>query len=90
MLRWTVVVRFQHAQRPFHAPRVHAAVTVGCEVYSFVGSGTGTHKKDPIEVHVFDTVSLLWRTLSLRECPVNVPTVYDGYTAVLIGDTTYI
>ena len=63
---------------------------VGQKVYSFGGEDS-----DQIGVHIFNTVSLSWTTLSPEtpggeEHRIEVPSKREGHTAVLGEDTVYI
>ena len=73
-----------------------AAVASGHKMYFFGGSGSNeTHNMGQIDVHVFNTVSLLWRKLppvtpGREEGQLEVPSQRWGHTAVLIEDMAYI
>ena len=73
-----------------------AAVAWRYKVYFFGGNGSNeTHNMGQIDVHVFTTVSLLWRKLppvtpGREEGQLEVPSQRWGHTAVLIEDMAYI
>ena len=77
-------------------PRTHGvAVAVGDEVYSFGGYIRPKEGEDQIRVHIFNTLSLSWRTLppvvtGREECRFEVPPMRWRFTAVLIEDFVYI
>ena len=77
---------------PAHNHNHNTAVTFGHEVYSF---GNGGSNRKPIDVNVFNTVSLCWRRLTPEttgsgELHHDVPSRREGHTAVLIQDTVYV
>lgn len=69
----------------------HAAVVVRHKLYTF-GGICSLIISDPIEVHIFNTVSLRWRkvTNGRGNGPIEVPSGRYGHTAVLVEEIVYI
>ena len=72
-----------------------AAVVVGHQIYCFGGDGD-LRRRDPIDVQIFNTVSLCWRKLTPvtsgtgEQRHLEVPSTRYGHTAVKIGDIVFL
>ena len=86
MFHWTIHLKGGH--------RDSAAVIVGHKLYSFGGINNYQNNRDQIEVHIFNTLSLRWRTLppvtNGGQSPIEVPSRRYGHTAVLVEQSVYI
>lgn len=70
----------------------HAAVAINGKVYSFGGYCTGDRYdvREPIDVHVLNTVSLRWSLVQSQSHPDDVPFQRYGHTVVAHGDCAYL
>ncbi|KAK8778473.1 hypothetical protein V5799_020186 [Amblyomma americanum] len=70
----------------------HAAVAINGKVFSFGGycPGDDYDSYKPIDVHVFNTVSLRWAPVTTQSHPDEVPFQRYGHTVVAYGDCAYL